>query len=108
DEKGRKRVTYKRYQTPLETLLGLENPAQFLRPGLSLQALQRIAAQFSDTEAARRMQQAKARLFDQLRAAPERGASIPPRPARVSDGTLADSREGKVGALDRQPIRHAR
>jgi hypothetical protein len=28
DIKGRKRVHYKRYQTPLETLLGLDKPAQ--------------------------------------------------------------------------------
>src|SRR6266700_271812 len=34
DERGRKRVRYKRYQTPLETLLGLEKPAQYLRKGL--------------------------------------------------------------------------
>jgi len=35
DEKGRKRVRYKRYQTPLETLLALDKPAQFLRQGLA-------------------------------------------------------------------------
>ena len=33
DEKGRKRVRYKRYQTPLETLLALHKPAQFPAPG---------------------------------------------------------------------------
>src|SRR5271165_2545332 len=67
DEKGRKRVSYKRYQTPLETLLLLEKPSQYLRDGLSINALKRVAAAISDTDAARRMQQAKARLFDQLR-----------------------------------------
>jgi transposase InsO family protein len=67
DPKGRKRIRYKRYQTPLETLLALSNPAQYLRPGLSLKALQRVAQVHSDTEAATRMQQAKAKLFDQLR-----------------------------------------
>jgi transposase InsO family protein len=67
DEKGRKRVSYKRYQTPLETLLALDKPAQYLRQGLSINALKRIAAARSDTDAARRMQQAKATLFDQLR-----------------------------------------
>jgi transposase InsO family protein len=67
DEKGRKRVRYKRYQTPLETLLALEKPAQYLRPGLSINALKRIAAARSDTDAARRMQQAKAKLFQKLR-----------------------------------------
>src|ERR1039458_2948113 len=67
DEKGRKRVTYKRYQTPLETLLLLEKPAQYLRDGLSMNALKRVAAAISDTDAARRMQQAKAKLFERLR-----------------------------------------
>jgi transposase InsO family protein len=67
DAKGRKRVTYKRYQTPLETLSLLDKPAQYLREGLSMNALQRVAAAISDTDAARRMQQAKAKLFGQLR-----------------------------------------
>ena len=67
DEKGRKRVRYKRYQTPLETLLALDKPAQYLRQGLSINALKRIAGALSDTEAARRMQQAKSRLFEKLR-----------------------------------------
>jgi transposase InsO family protein len=67
DERGRKRVRYKRYQTPLETLLALEKPAQYLRQGLSINALKRIAAALSDTDAARRMQQAKSKLFEKLR-----------------------------------------
>jgi len=67
DARGRKRVRYKRYQTPLETLLGLDLPAQYLRPGLSVNALKRIAAALSDTDAARRMQKAKAKLFEQFR-----------------------------------------
>jgi transposase InsO family protein len=67
DQRGRKRVRYKRYQTPLETLLALDSPAQYLRQGLSINTLKRIAAVLSDTDAARRMQQAKAKLFDQLR-----------------------------------------
>jgi transposase InsO family protein len=67
DEKGRKRVRYRRYQTPLETLLALHKPAQFLRQGLSINALNRIAGTLSDTEAARRMQLAKNKLFEKLR-----------------------------------------
>ncbi len=67
DARGRKRVRYKRYQTPLETLLGLDLPAQYLRPGLSVNVLKRIAAALSDTDAARRMQKAKAKLFEQFR-----------------------------------------
>ncbi len=66
DEKGRQRRHYRRYQTPLETLLALQ-PAPPLRPGLTVADLQRVAAAVSDTEAAQRMQQAKAKLFEQLR-----------------------------------------
>jgi hypothetical protein len=66
DEKGRKRVRYRRYQTPLETLSLLDKPAQYLRQGLSLNALHRVAAAISDTDAARRMQQAKNKLFEVL------------------------------------------
>jgi hypothetical protein len=60
-------VSYKRYQTPLETLLLLDKPAQYLRDGLSVNALKRIAGALSDTDAARRMQQAKAKMFDKQR-----------------------------------------
>ena len=67
DRKGRKRIRYKRYQTPLETLSLLQKPAQYLRDGLSINALNRVAAAISDTDAARRMQQAKAKLFERLR-----------------------------------------
>jgi transposase InsO family protein len=69
DEKGRRRCFYRRYQTTLETLLALPNPAQYLRPGLTPAVLQRIAETRSDTEAAQRMQQAKRQLFAPLRSA---------------------------------------
>jgi transposase InsO family protein len=70
DQKGRTRRIYRRYQTPLETLLSLPQPTQYLRAGVSLAALQRLAAAISDTDAARRMQQAKRKLFDQLNCGP--------------------------------------
>ena len=44
DAKGRQRRYYRRYQTPLETLLALPQAAQYLRHGLTLATLQRIAA----------------------------------------------------------------
>ena len=47
--------------------LALPQPQQYLRPGLTLAVLQRIAGTRSDTEAAQRMQQVKRKLFDQLR-----------------------------------------
>ena len=67
DAKGRKRRLYKLWQTPLEKLLSLDRPQQFLRPGLTVAALKRVAASISDTEAARRMQQAKYTMFEQIR-----------------------------------------
>src|SRR5271157_3012207 len=66
DEKGRQRRYYRRYQTPLETLLALPHAAQCLREGLSLVTLERIAAVRSDTEAAQQMQPAKRQLFQQF------------------------------------------
>lgn len=67
DDKGRHRRRYRRYQTPLETLLALAKPKQYLRSGVSVTTLRRIAHAVSDTDAARRMQQAKRRLFEELR-----------------------------------------
>ena len=66
DAKGRKRRIYKQWQTPFEKLLSLDRPQQFLRPGLSINALKRVAASMSDTEAARSMQQAKNTMNEQI------------------------------------------
>jgi transposase InsO family protein len=66
DAKGRRRRLYKQWQTPFEKLLSLDQPQRFLRPGLSLNALQRVAASMSDTEAAMRMQKAKDAMFERL------------------------------------------
>jgi hypothetical protein len=67
DAKGRKRRLYKQWKTPFEKLLSLDRPQQFLRPGLSINALKRVAASISDTEAAQRMQQAKSTMFEKIR-----------------------------------------
>jgi hypothetical protein len=67
DAKGRKRRIYKQWRTPLETLLALDRPQQFLRPGLSINALKRVAASMSDTEAAQRLQQARNAMFEQIK-----------------------------------------
>lgn len=69
DEKGRRNCHYRRYPTPLETLLAPPQPKQYLRDGLAVATLERIAAALSDTEAAQRMQRAKRKLFAQLRTA---------------------------------------
>lgn len=67
DAQGRTRRRYPRCLTPLEKLLSIERPQQYLRPGLTPAALRRVALAMSDTEAARRMQQAKHTLFSQIR-----------------------------------------
>ncbi len=66
DAKGKQRRRYRRYRTPLETLLALSQPQQYLRRGMTLKSLQQTAQRMSDTEAARRMQQEKQSLFGEL------------------------------------------
>jgi transposase InsO family protein len=63
DAKGRQRRRYRRYQTPLETLLATPHHEQFLQPDQSAGSLRGQAARQSDTEAARQMQMAKQKLF---------------------------------------------
>jgi len=66
DAKGRKRRLYKQWLTPLEKLLSLEKPEQYLRHGRSLEALKRAAGALSDTEAALRLQRARDAMFADL------------------------------------------
>lgn len=67
DERGKEKFVYKRYATPWEILRTLERalpPGQsYLAPAVSIEDLDRIARVRSDTEAARRMQEAKRKLF---------------------------------------------
>jgi transposase InsO family protein len=63
DAKGKQKRCYRRYQTPLETLLALPNPQQYLRRGVTLRSLREQARRQSDTQAAQQMQQAKRNLF---------------------------------------------
>jgi transposase InsO family protein len=67
DAKGKQRRHYRRYQTPLETLLALPKPKQYLRRGVTVRSLQEIARSMSDTQAARQMQHAKQALFLEMR-----------------------------------------
>ena len=70
DERGKRRRQYKTedYRTPLEKLKSLERAEQYLQPGLSLAELEREALRMSDTECARQMNAAKARLLRQCKA----------------------------------------
>ena len=69
DERGKRRRRYKTedYRTPLEKLQSLEGAEQYLKPGLSLAELDREALAMSDTECARQMNAAKARLLRQCK-----------------------------------------
>jgi transposase InsO family protein len=69
DERGKRRRRYKTedYRTPLEKLKSLEGAEQYLQPGLSLTELDRQALAMSDTECARQMNAAKARLLQQCK-----------------------------------------
>jgi transposase InsO family protein len=67
DHRGKEKFVYKRYATPWETLRTLERALpsgqSYLKPNVSIEGLDRIARACSDTEAARRMQEAKRKLF---------------------------------------------
>jgi transposase InsO family protein len=63
DAQGKQKRVYRYYQTPWETFQKLPQAAGYLKPGQTIEALQRLASAQSDTAAARRMQQAKQKLF---------------------------------------------
>ena len=63
DAKGKQKRIYKRYATPWDVFRQLPEAATYLRPGQTMAALEAGALRLSDTEAARRMQQAKHQLF---------------------------------------------
>jgi hypothetical protein len=63
DAKGKEKRIYPRYATPWDVYRQLPEAATHLRPGQTMEALKAYALLLSDTEAARRMQQAKHELF---------------------------------------------
>jgi len=77
DTRGKRHRQYKAedYQTPYEKLKSLAPAVVCLKPGLSWSRLDQIAAQCSDTESARAMNAAKARLLRQCKVT----SPVPPR-----------------------------
>lgn len=73
DNKGKQRRAYPCYATPWEVFSKLPNASQYLKPGLTLDTLERIAKSQSDTEAAKHMQEAKRKLFLDLQPARRTG-----------------------------------
>jgi len=63
DAKGKQKRLYRHYQTPWETFQKVPQAAKYLKPGQTIEALERLANVESDTAAARGMQQAKSKLF---------------------------------------------
>lgn len=65
DPKGRqrKRYPYKLMKTPYEKLKSLPHAGQYLKPGISFQELDALAAAISDNDCAVRLNEARARLF---------------------------------------------
>jgi transposase InsO family protein len=68
DSKGRirKRYRFEDMMTPYEKLKSLPNAQDFLKPGMSFQALDAYVAATSDNQAAQRLNQARARLFQSI------------------------------------------
>jgi transposase InsO family protein len=67
DERGKRQRKYKKedYRTPFERLQSLPEAERFLKPGLSMPELEKLALAISDTECARRMSAAKTKLLRQ-------------------------------------------
>jgi uncharacterized protein (UPF0332 family) len=61
--KGKQRRVYRWYATPWEILRQLPDLARHLKPGVMVEDLNKLAAKTSDTAAARRMQEARRKLF---------------------------------------------
>ena len=66
DAKGKQHRVYRQYETPWEVFRKLPNAGRYLRAGETLKALAKKARAESDTDAAKRMQQAKRILFADL------------------------------------------
>lgn len=57
--KRRKKYPHDHYKTPLEKFLSLKNPAQYLKPCVTLEALKKWAAEKTPNQAARDLQEAR-------------------------------------------------
>jgi hypothetical protein len=61
--KGKEKRIYRRYATPWETFQNLPAAASYLKPGQNIEDLKKAADMESDTDSARKMQDAKRKLF---------------------------------------------
>ena len=65
--KGKVKKKYDTYMTPYEKLKSLENPAQYLKPGQTMEALNGIASKQTDTRCAEETMSEKTKLFKSFR-----------------------------------------
>jgi hypothetical protein len=63
DERGKRTKTYEVYQTPYEALKKIPDAGDYLKDGVTFEALDKLAATESDNDCAKRMQEEKKRLF---------------------------------------------
>ena len=73
DHRGKERKKYDIYLTPFEKLKTLKDWAQYLRPGVTPESLEIIAARMSDTECATQKEKARARMFEDIKRLTNRG-----------------------------------
>jgi len=68
DEKGRqrKRYPYKSMATPYERFKSLPSAIIYLKPGVTFDELDKVASCMNDSEAARRLQDARSNLFETI------------------------------------------
>lgn len=63
DRRGKEKKVYNVYQTPFEALKSHSQASKFLKDGITVEQLQKIALEMSDNEAGSRMKKAKMELF---------------------------------------------
>lgn len=66
DSYGKVRKVYETYMTPCQKLLSIENVEQYLKPGVTKESLIQEQMKMSHVEAARKLQEAKAKLFNRM------------------------------------------
>ncbi len=68
DKKGKikKKYYYQDYQTPYEKLKSIPDAQKYLKDGITLESLDRIAHRYTDNEMAQKVQVARDKLFDKI------------------------------------------
>jgi len=66
DSRGKVRKKYDVYLTPCQKLLSIENIEVYLKPGITRKTLENEMSRQSHLEAARKLQEAKAKLFNRI------------------------------------------